>query len=280
MAIHSVEFPETPLTEVVSTLVGSKRTSLPSVEHAAAALVQKKAMKHLQPLVPISLKRYTYIVRRLADIAMAEIANENCSGIGMVGHYDGFKKELRRIFDAFVQDICTTCEERLQHIVQQQIQYIDGSLTSGMENAVNMSQLNPSFDETRKRVMTSIFPELAAASAPLTINQMCTEEGANTIRLNAAKLWAGIRFMMAKNANCALNHDFFQPIFDRLRTCIQQHFASLPESKFDEMFQTGVNQLKQRVGLLQAQIERLTSSRDRFREVVRKIQERTGSQRP
>jgi coenzyme F420-reducing hydrogenase delta subunit len=234
-------------------------------------------MEQFMPLVSIGLKRYAYLTRRVADIAFSDISKQYHSGIGMVGQYEGFRRELRRVFDEFVASVCSACEERLHHIFRSYVQFIDGTLVSGI--GAPETGLKPSFEETRKRVLSAFQSELFLAPGSLSRSQMFTEEGADMIRGVAAKLWSGIRFMMAKTAGCSLNYDFFQPVFEKLSITIQKHFNSLDEAHFDQMFQTGVAQLKQRMELLQSQVQRLTQNRDRFREVVRKLQERTTSGR-
>lgn len=276
MAIHSIEFPHSPLAEVVSVLCGSNRTNLPSLEHAAASLVQKKAMEQFLPLIPIALQRYAYLTRRLADVAMAEISKRSQIGTSLVAH-QAFQKELKEVFDHAVEKIYLACEMRLQHAWMSYIRFIDGTLLSGLDSVVAEPKLQPSFEETQHRVLSAVQSPLPLSGSHLTQNQMFSEEGANMVRLFAAQLWAGTRFMLAKTAACTLNSDFFQPMFDTLGNSLLQHFSSLDDANFDKIFQTGVEQLTERRRVLKLQIERVQDSVLKFRNAVSMIQERTGN---
>jgi phage terminase Nu1 subunit (DNA packaging protein) len=266
VSILATEFPHPLLDEIASVLCGSGRTNLVSVENAAVTLIQRKAMDCFMPLVSIALDRYSYSTRRLADIAIAELSKRPSPGERIVGRNEGFQQELKNSFNRIVDWVCAQCKEKLESLFKSHVNFIDGTLLHGMATAATESDLKPSLEKTRERVLAAVrsAPE---AHPSMSRTQAFTEEGANIIRGFAAKLWAGVRFMMAKTASSCLNHDFFQPVIENLASFLQDHFHSFTEEELDELFQPGIVQLKQRVEPLRTQLQRLSQSRDRFKNV-------------
>jgi hypothetical protein len=83
----------------------------------ATDIVQIKVKKTLQPLIVHVLKRCTFIMKRLFDIAVHVLTKEEYHTaapiFGIIGHYELFQKELRTVYHEFIDKIQRECEQKV-----------------------------------------------------------------------------------------------------------------------------------------------------------------------
>lgn len=61
--------------------------------------------------------------------------------------------------------------------------------------------------------------------------------------------------------------------FQRLATTIKDHFARLPDEKYEELFNSGIAMLRERAQLLEIQVAKVRANRDKCRNLVRKMEQ-------
>jgi hypothetical protein len=71
-------------------------------------------------------------MKRLFDIAVHVIIKEESNTFGMIGQYEHFLKELRTVYNYFVETTQRECEEKVFNDFKSFIKIIDWNLMSGM----------------------------------------------------------------------------------------------------------------------------------------------------
>eukprot|EP01125_Pyxidicula_operculata_P022453 TRINITY_DN918_c0_g1_i6.p1 TRINITY_DN918_c0_g1~~TRINITY_DN918_c0_g1_i6.p1 ORF type:complete len:289 (-),score=86.32 TRINITY_DN918_c0_g1_i6:99-935(-) len=128
---HSIEFPKTSINEVASALGTAKSHNAPLFEAAASDIVQTKAKKTLLPLIDYVLRRCSFIMNHLFEIAVKVIAQEDPS-VGMISRYEEFIKELKKFFMSFVERVRAQCAEKTMDDFWAFTKILDWDLMAGL----------------------------------------------------------------------------------------------------------------------------------------------------
>lgn len=91
------------------------------------------------------------------------------------------------------------------------------------------------------------------------------------VRLMAAKLFSGVRFFFAKQIRNKFNAFFLEPMFEGLGSHLTNFFRQIDDSMYEEVFQTGLSEMKKRLQLLEIQLAKCEANRQRFHLLHRKI---------
>eukprot|EP01098_Paradermamoeba_levis_P003586 TRINITY_DN1615_c0_g1_i1.p1 TRINITY_DN1615_c0_g1~~TRINITY_DN1615_c0_g1_i1.p1 ORF type:complete len:148 (-),score=51.23 TRINITY_DN1615_c0_g1_i1:20-463(-) len=94
----------------------------------------------------------------------------------------------------------------------------------------------------------------------------------------SARLFAGIRFFFSKFARNKLNAFYLDPIFQKLGIELTEHFCWLSNDEYEEMFETGLENLQQRQQKLELQLKKCLENRNNFRELFKKMKQTQGFQ--
>jgi len=92
----------------------------------------------------------------------------------------------------------------------------------------------------------------------------------------SGKLFAGVRYFFTKFLRSKFNAFFLDPMFQQLGRELTNHFRKMTNKRYEELFNLGIAQLRERVSALEVQLSKVTSQRDRFKEVVEKIKSLSG----
>lgn len=104
-------------------------------------------------------------------------------------------------------------------------------------------------------------------------NIKMNEEGYNQVALLASKMFAGIRYFFAKYVRNKMNAFFLDPMLQKVGSMVVNHFYRLPETKYEEMFLGGLQELKTMQEKLSRQLLSCTQQRDKFKEIYYRMQQ-------
>eukprot|EP01101_Sappina_pedata_P002287 TRINITY_DN12531_c0_g1_i1.p1 TRINITY_DN12531_c0_g1~~TRINITY_DN12531_c0_g1_i1.p1 ORF type:complete len:934 (-),score=360.41 TRINITY_DN12531_c0_g1_i1:13-2775(-) len=163
---HSREFPTTSVNEVASALGLSKVHNVPLCENAASDIVQFKARKELRPLSFIALKRSSFIMKRLFKITISVIQTEDQrdtmvlgtenpqNRLGLLCQYSQFVEELCRVYESFIDKVCSNCSDKLRDDFDSLTKLIDWDLIDALSDINQYEALAPSVsrEDTKRRV--------------------------------------------------------------------------------------------------------------------------------
>lgn len=285
---HSVEFPYTSVHEVASCLGMSKSHNVPSFEDAASDIVQIKARTVLMPLTSVVLRRCVYIMERLFTIAFSilssKVPNKGSSlkpsreedSYAIISEYEQFKTVLKDVYDSFVNSVAEECERRILDDFETFTKIVDWDLLSGVkEISVDYNYLDPTVEETRNRVSRIMkdFPSLSEEVNMFSRSRIMNEESFQRVLMMAGKLFSGVRFFFVKHVRSKFNAFFLAPMFANLGAHLSNCFSELNHEQYEDIFQTGHDKLKEKAGLLEAQLERLIYNKNKFQEVLSKVQQ-------
>lgn len=287
---HAREFPPTSIHEVASALGTCKSHNIPLLEAAASDIVQIKARQTLAPLLDVILRRVTYVMRRLFDIvtqilrdeaaAAAQMARTSAhEDLGMIGVYEQFLAELRRVFYAFLERVEQECRAKLRDDFDTFTAIIDWDLLGGFSELHEYDYLNVQPADTAARVQRILQPRPATpaavtSSAPVTtvasvlhvLHPRRVDEAVHAqVCTMAARLFSGIRFFFVKFVRNKLNAFFLDPMFQRLAQELAAHFRRLDDRCYEEIFQLGITELRERLQRLELQYQHCVTNRDRFK---------------
>ena len=99
---------------------------MPLFESAASDIVKIKARAALLPLISVVLKRCSYIIRRLFDIAVSVLRCEE-----EVELNDHLISELDRVFCKFIDNIESQCKDKMKDDFDTLTRVIDWDLLHG-----------------------------------------------------------------------------------------------------------------------------------------------------
>ena len=95
------------------------------------------------------------------------------------------------------------------------------------------------------------------------------------VLMMAGKLFVGVRYFFTKYIRNKFNAFFLDPMFQKLTADLTEHFRKLTNEQYEEMFNLGIAQLREKAGRLELQLARFIENRDRFKEAYRKIKDAT-----
>eukprot|EP01103_Thecamoeba_quadrilineata_P020001 TRINITY_DN8375_c0_g1_i1.p1 TRINITY_DN8375_c0_g1~~TRINITY_DN8375_c0_g1_i1.p1 ORF type:complete len:842 (-),score=179.78 TRINITY_DN8375_c0_g1_i1:3-2528(-) len=284
---HSQEFPLPSINEVATSLGISKGHNVPILETAASDIVQFKSRKVLQPLSNVAMKRCVYVMKRLFEVALSVLNTDQwteTTGTGLLTLQHQFIDELHRVFDQFVSDTEASCSAKLRDDFDSLTKMMDWDLIHGLTEINEYDVLEVTQDDTKKRVMKMLQRKDSLSSrihapkkqktGPGSAQAQATSEDLLTYEAvcqMSGKLFAGIRYFFVKFARTKFNAFFVDPMFQKLGSVIMDHFRTLLNSKYEEMFNLGLDQLKQQEIKLTTQLHHIKQSRDRFKELLKKI---------
>ena len=182
---------------------------MPVFEIAASNIVKIKSRSTLLPLISIVLRRCSYILKRLLDIAIAVIQSEYHFSESPNEH---FLIELGKIYSAFVEEVETKCKEKMLDDFDTFTKVIDWDLLSGFNEEPDYNYLKPSPEETRKRVvqlMDSNNEGLFDGAKVKAVNNNMYDQ----VRILSARLFSRIRFFFTKLIKNKFNAFFLDPMF-------------------------------------------------------------------
>eukprot|EP01133_Synstelium_polycarpum_P000414 gene414-491_t len=276
--IHSREFPETSINEVASAIGISKSHNSPIYELAATNIFQIKSRKVLLPLIDIVLQRCSYIMKRLFDISVGILNQEESNGMNTIALYENFMTELREKYYKFIETIEEDCKVRLKDDFDTFTKIVDWNLLSGMSEIKQYNYLKVTPDETKERVI-SIMERGQSDNIDLgTRSRRIDDDTYKKVCMIAGRLFSGIRFFFSKYIRNKLNAFFLDPLFQKLGSSMVDHFSKLPDKKYEEMFQLGIEELKHLLVKLEAQSIDCKKNRDKFKEVYHKMKESISTQ--
>ncbi|KAH3742895.1 dynamin family GTPase [Pelomyxa schiedti] len=261
---HSREFPKTSMNEVASAIGSTKCHNVPIIESAASDIVQMKAKQTLRPLIDIVLSRTSFIFKRLFEIAMAILVQGDNQDpeVTKVAHFDGFIAELRTVYNTFIDNTETQCRLKLFDDFDTFTRILDWDLLGGLGAIKDYNFLEPARTDTEERVRSIMKREpLNSGTRSRTVDRdtytrVCTEAG---------RLFSGVRFFFCKFMRNKMNAFFLDPMFRKLSACIIDHFRKISDSTFEQMFNLGIAELKQRAAKLDIQLAKCTENLKKFR---------------
>ncbi|GAM21736.1 hypothetical protein SAMD00019534_049110, partial [Acytostelium subglobosum LB1] len=268
--IHSREFPETSINEVASAIGVSKSHNSPIYEVAATNLFQIKSKKVLLPLIEIVLQRCTYIMKRLFDISVSILNNEDSNGLNSVSLYEHFVSELRIQYYKFIEEIEADCKVRLKDDFDTFTKIVDWNLLGGLSEIKQYNYLKVTPEDTKQRVV-SIMEGAPMDGLDISRSRRIDDDTYKKVCMIAGRLFSGIRFFFAKYVRNKLNAFFLDPLFQRLGSTVIDHFSKLSDKKYEEMFHLGIEELKALLSKLEAQSIDCKKNRDKFKEVFNRM---------
>lgn len=268
---HSREFPQPSMNEVASAIGSAKSHNVPIFETAASNIVQIKARRTLQPLINVVLQRCAYIMKRLFDVSVEILRREDDDkGVAIVSLYEQFMEELRRCYCGFVDKIENECRGRLKDDFEAFTKILDWDLFIGFGDLKDYDFLKVTREETTARVNS-----IMDAKNPVTFDgqrsRRIDEHTFNQVCMLSGKIFSGIRYFFAKYIRNKLNAFFLDPMFQLLGPELIDRFFKLPDNKYEEMFQLGVEEMKGLQRKLEVQLSKCKTNRDRFRAAYNKI---------
>jgi hypothetical protein len=266
---HSMEFPKTSLNEVGSALGTAKYHNAALFETAASDIVQTKARKVLMPLIDCVLTRCEFIMMHLFDITIQAIIREE-GHIGLLGKYEEFIKELRTVYQLFINRTRINCETKATDDFSAFTKILDWDLLSGLKEINDYDYLNCSQEDTKKRI-ESLMKEKGTLSSKLFYSRQIDNETYQSILQMAGKLFAGVRYFFTKLVRAKFNAFFLDPMFQQLGRELTDHFRKMTDKRYEELFNLGVAHLQKRVVTLHQQLEKFTQQRNRFKELLNTI---------
>ncbi|EFA76188.1 dynamin like protein [Heterostelium album PN500] len=274
--IHSREFPETSINEVASAIGISKSHNSPIYELAATNIFQIKSKKVLLPLIDIVLQRCTYIMKRLFDIGVSILNNEEGHEMNSVALYEHFITELRARYYKFIEEIEADCKIRLKDDFDTFTKIVDWNLLGGLSEIKQYNYLKVTPEETKQRVISIMEGKSNENGFDLSSrSRRIDDETYQKVCMIAGRLFSGIRFFFSKYIRNKLNAFFLDPLFQRLGSSVIDHFSKLPDKKYEEMFQLGIEELKTLLVKLEAQSIDCKKNRDKFKEVFKRMKAAT-----
>jgi len=235
------------------------------------ARVQIKARRAFQPLIGIVLQRCSYIMKRLFDIATEILKKEDeDKGIAVVALYEQFMAEIKSTYCGFIDTVEAECKIKLKEDFDAFTKILDWDLFLGMGERKEYDYLKISREDTISRVNA-----IMESKNPFTFegqrSRRIDDETFKSVCMLAGKLFSGVRYFFAKYIRNKLNAFFLDPMFQRLGSNLIDHFFKLPDAKYNEMFQLGVEEMKTLLQKLEVQLEKCKANRDRFRETLKKV---------
>jgi len=138
--------------------------------------------------------------------------------------------------------------------------------------------LNHSVQQTKERVLSILSSHQTlqeeirnSSSQPFGMSRSMNQQTYLHVCSLAARLFAGIRFFFIKLLRSKLNAFFLNPMFKQLSDHMLEHFRNLDDSTFEQTFNNGVNEIKERITLLEAQLQQVSASRDEFKALSQRI---------
>eukprot|EP01132_Coremiostelium_polycephalum_P003597 gene3597-4479_t len=270
--IHSKEFPETSISEVASAIGISKSHNSPIYEVAATNIFQIKSKKVLLPLIDIVLQRCTYIMRRLFDIGVAILRQDHTDQSHTVALYEQFLVELKKKYYSFIETIEKDCKTRLLDDFDTFTKIVDWNLMCGLSEIKPYNYLKVTTEETKQRVVSIMEMKYAdGLDESLSRSRKIDEDTYQKVCMIAGRLFSGIRFFFAKFIRNKLNAFFLDPLFQKLGSSMIDHFSNINDQQYGEMFQLGIEELKNLLVKYESQLIDCQKNRDKFKEVYNKI---------
>ena len=99
-------------------------------------------------------------------------------------------------------------------------------------------------------------------------SRVVDEETYQHVLMMAGKLFAGVRYFFTKYIRSKFNAFFLDPMFQQLVREMTDHFRRMSDDRYEELFNLGIAQLRQRASTLEMQVEKFSVQRDKFREVI------------
>eukprot|EP01102_Stenamoeba_stenopodia_P000621 TRINITY_DN10596_c0_g1_i1.p1 TRINITY_DN10596_c0_g1~~TRINITY_DN10596_c0_g1_i1.p1 ORF type:complete len:881 (+),score=221.50 TRINITY_DN10596_c0_g1_i1:184-2826(+) len=279
---HSQEFPPTTINEVAVALGVEKSHNIPVFETAASDIVQHKAKKVLHPMTDTVVKRCVYIMKRMFSIATEVMKSEFDEDFVILSLYDQFVKELQSVYDSFVDSVESSCRTKLKDDFVSLTKMIDWDLInimSGLAFVKDYDFLNCQKEDTRKRVVSMMENKTSSLPTDGDRSRRVDEVTYRRVCDIAARLFAGVRFFFVKLVRNKLNAFFLDPMFQKLSAHIGDHFRKLSDEKYEALFNLGLEELKQKHIKLTAQLIEIKKNRDKFKEVMTKVDRINVSQR-
>jgi len=226
-------------------------------------------------LIVTVLTRCTFIMCHLFDITVKAIVQEESQNVGILGRYEEFVKELRTIFSNFVKTTRDHCKSKAMDDFQAFTKVIDWDLISGFSAITDYDYLECSKEDTKKRVEAIMGVNRHQSTLQISRSRVVDAQTYNHVLTLAARLFAGVRYFFTKYIRSKFNAFFLDPMFQKLGRELTDHFRKMPDKKYEELFNLGLAQLKQRAGTLEAQLEQVTKQRNKFKEVVNNMKKFT-----
>jgi len=140
---------------------------------------------------------------------------------------------------------------------------------SGLSELTDYDYLSCTLEETKKRVegimggnRTQMIRQTSGRS------RVVDQEIYQRVLTMAGRLFSGVRYFFTKYIRAKMNAFFLDPMFQQLGRSVTDHFRRMGDEQYEEMFNLGLAQLKQRLVTLEAQMEKFSVQRDRFKSVV------------
>jgi GTPase SAR1 family protein len=272
---HSIEFPKTSINEVASALGTSKSHNVPLFEAAASDIVQMKAKRALLPLIQYILRRCAYIMKRLFDVAVNVITKEEAHTFGIIGQYEQFQKELRGVFNGFIEKTQRECEQKALDDFGTFTKILDWDLMTGVSEYKEYDYLNCTKDDTKKRVESMMALSKTSHLAEGNRSRIVDQDTYQRVLMMAGKLFVGVRYFFTKYIRNKFNAFFLDPMFQKLTADLTEHFRKMTNDQYEVMFNLGIAQLREKAGRLELQLARFIENRDRFKDVYSRIKDAT-----
>ncbi|EGG18151.1 dynamin like protein [Cavenderia fasciculata] len=261
--VHSREFPETSINEVASAIGISKLHNSPIYELAATNIFQIKSKKVLLPLIDIALQRCSYIFKRLFDIGVSILSNEEYHTVSL---YASFLEEFKSQYFTFIKEIEADCKTRLKDDFDTFTKIVDWNLLNGLNEIKQYNYIKVTPEETKQRVVAIMESNPIDESFEInTKSRRIDEETYRKVCMIAGKLFSGIRFFFSKFMRNKLNAFFLDPLFQKLGSRMIDHFSKLTDQKYQELFQS-IDQLKILLTKLESQAIDCKLNRDKFKD--------------
>jgi len=214
------------------------------------------------------LVRCSFIMNHLFTIAVHTIVAEEALTFGMIGRYETFLQELEGFYSKFVEKTKEVCEAKALDDFSAFTKILDWDLMSGLAEINDYDYLNCSKEETKKRVEAIMGVNRTQLSRQNSRSRIVDADINQRVLMLSGKLFAGVRYFFTKYIRSKFNAFFLDPMFQELGRRLTDHFRKMTDDKYEEMFNLGLKQLRERATLLQIQLQKCVSQRDGFKSVL------------